>query len=226
MSVKLTEEEQRMLEGKHGKAVAMAMSILTKLGQIYDAEEMIPISQAHIDGGDYPTIDEAGLEFVEKLADNGAKVCVPTTINPSGIDIKRWQEFRIPVDLVEKTQRVERAYLRMGVIPTWTCAPYLYGVIPRFGEQIAWGESNAIVFANSVIVARTARYGDFADTCAAITGRVPKFSLYLPQNRRGEILLRLQDTSLIFDDDSIYPLIGYLVGAIAQTRIPVIDGIQ
>lgn len=224
--MKLTDEEQRMLEGKYGKAVSMAMSILTKLGEIYSAEEMIPVSQAHIDGCSYKTIRNAGLEFVEKLVDGGAKFCVPTSTNPTGRDIKRWQEFRVPPDFVEKTQRVEQACLRMGAAPTWTCAPYHYGIIPRFGEQIAWAESNAVVFANSVIGARTARYGDFGDYCAAVTGRVPKFSLHLPQNRAGEILLRFQPSNSIdFGDDSIYHLIGYAVGSIAQTRIPVIDGI-
>lgn len=224
--MKLTDEEQGMIEGKHGKAVAMAMSILTKLGQIYGAAEMIPISQVHIDSSAYKTIGEAGLEFVEKLADSGARFRVPATLNPTSRDIKRWQEFRIPADFAEKSQRLEQAYLRMGGIPTWTCAPYLYGIIPHFGQQIAWAESNAITFVNSVIGARTARYGDFADICAAITGRAPKFSLHLTQNRAGEILLKLQDSSLInWGEDSIYPLIGYITGAAAQGRIPVIDGI-
>ena len=224
--MKLTDEEQRMMEGEHGKAVAMAMSILTKLGQIYGAEEMMPISQAHIDSSAYKTIGEAGLEFAEKLVDGGARVRVPTTLNPTSRDIKRWQEFRIPPNFAEKSERLEQAYLRMGAIPTWTCAPYLYGLIPHFGQQIAWAESNAITFANSVIGARTARYGDFTDICAAITGKVPKFSLHLPQNRRGEILLKLQPSSLIdFSEDSIYPLIGYIVGSTAPGRIPVIDGI-
>jgi len=224
--VKLTDEEQRMIDGKYGKAVAMAMSILTKLGRIYDAEEMIPISQVHIDSSAYKTIGEAGLEFVEKLAGSGARFCVPTTLNPTSRDIQRWQEFRIPADFAEKSQRLEQAYLQMGGIPTWTCAPYLYGIIPRFGQQIVWAESNAITFVNSVIGARTARYGDFADICAAITGRAPKFSLHLPQNRAGEVLLKLQPSSLInWDEDSVYPLIGYIVGSTAQGRIPVIDGI-
>lgn len=224
--MKLTDEEQGMIEGKYGKAVAMAMSILTKLGQIYGAEEMIPISQVHIDSSAYKTIGEAGLEFAEKLAGNGARFCVPATLNPTSRDIRRWREFRIPADFAEKSRRLEQAYLRMGGIPTWTCAPYLYGVIPRFGQQIAWAESNAITFVNSVIGARTARYGDFADICAAITGRVPNFSLHLPQNRAGEILLKLPTSNLInWDEDSIYPLIGYIVGSAAQGRIPVIDGI-
>ncbi|MFC1915005.1 aconitase X [Chloroflexota bacterium] len=224
--MKLTDTEQRMIDGKDGKAVAMAMTILSKLGQIYGAEEMIPISQVHIDSSAYKAIGEAGLEFAEKLADSGARFCVPTTLNPASRDIERWQEFRIPADFAEKSRRLEQAYLHMGATPTWTCAPYLYGIIPRFGQQVAWGESNAINFVNSVIGARTARYGDFAEICAAVTGRAPNFSLHLSQNRAGEVLLRLQDSRLInWDDDSLYPLIGYIAGSAARGRIPVIDGI-
>lgn len=224
--MKLTDEEQRMLDGQYGKAVSMAMSILTKLGQIYGAEEMMPITQVHIDSTFFQLLGDAGLEFVARLVHCDTEFCVPTSLNPSARDIKRWQEFRVPPDFAEKSKRLEQAYLRMGANPTWTCAPYQNGMIPRFGQQIAWAESNAIAFVNSVIGARTARYGDFADICAAVTGRVPKFSLHIPQNRSGEILLRLQTSDLIdFGDDSIYPLIGYIAGSFAQERIPVIEGI-
>lgn len=223
--MKLTDDEQRMVEGTCGKALSMAMSILAKLGDIYGAEEMIPITQAHIDGCSYKAVGDAGLEFAEKLVDSGAKVFVPTTLNITARDIKRWQEFRVPPEFAEKSQRMEKAYLRMGAIPTWTCAPYLFGMVPHFGQQIAWAESNAIAFANSVIGARTARYGDFVDICAAIAGRIPEFGLHLAQNRRGEILLRLRTSQVDFGDDCAYPLIGYVTGSIAQERIPVIDGI-
>lgn len=223
--MKLTDEDNRMLDGQYGKAVAMAMSILTKLGEIYGAEEMMPITQVHIDSTFFQLLGDAGLEFVARLVNNNAKVRVPTSLNPSARDIKHWQEFRIPADFAEKSQWLEQAYLRMGANPTWTCAPYQNGMIPRFGQQIAWAESNAIAFANSVIGARTARYGDFADMCAAVTGRVPKFGRHLTQNRAGEVLLKLPPGGIDFEDDSIYPLIGYIAGSIAQERIPVIEGI-
>lgn len=222
--MKLTDEERRMAEGYYGEGVALAMSIMIKLGQIYNAEEMIPISMAHIDGCIY-TLGQAALDFAEKLAGSGARVRVPTTLNIGARDITRWQEFRIPPDYAQGCQRMEQAYLKMGAIPTWTCTPYLQGIIPHFGEHIAWAESNAIAYANSVIGARTARYGDFADICAALTGKVPRFSLHLSSHRRGEILFKLPPANRIdYNDDSLYPVIGYIVGSIALDRVPVIDG--
>lgn len=223
--MRLTGEEKRMLDGQYGKAVAMCMSIMTKLGDIYGAEEMMPITQVHIDSTIFQLIGDAGLEFVAKLVEGNAKFCVPTSLNPSARDIRQWREFRIPRDFAAKSRWLEQAYLRMGANPTWTCAPYQNGMIPRFGQQIAWAESNAIAFVNSVIGARTARYGDFADICAAVTGRVPKFSLHLTKNRAGEILIKLPATEIDFIDESLYPVIGYMVGFVAQERIPVIEGI-
>lgn len=224
--MKLTPEEREMKEGRYGEGIAIAISILTNLGEIYGADKMIPISQAHIDGCIYPPLGKAALDFAEKLANSGAKVRVPTTLNIGARDIEDWQKFAFPADFAGESLKMEQAYLRMGAIPTWTCAPYLYGIVPRFGQHIAWAESNAIAFANSVIGARTARYGDFSDICAALTGRVPNFSLHLPQNRRGELLIKLMAPNQIdFNDDSIYPVIGYFVGSIAAERIPVINGI-
>lgn len=222
----LTEAEEKMLEGKSGQAVRMAMSILTKLGDLYGARKMVQITQAHIDGCCYATVRDAGLEFAEKLASLGAELRVPTTVNITARDIEHWEEFRIPPSFVEKSSRLEKAYLGMGVIPTWTCAPYQWGLVPRFGQQIAWAESNAIVFANSVIGARTERYGDFSDICAAITGRAPKFGLHLSKNRRGEVYVRLKKVeSALLRDDSFYPLFGYFLGSAVKDRIPAIEGI-
>jgi hypothetical protein len=115
----------------------------------------------------------------------------------------------------------------MGCIPTWTCAPYQTEHAPRFGQQIAWGESNAIVFANSVLGARTERYPDLLDICAAITGRVPAFGLHLDENRRGEILVRLTGIpTALQEDSSFYPVLGYLLGKVAGDRVPVLEGLE
>jgi predicted aconitase len=224
--MKLTKEEELKLAGKEGEAVALAMRILVQLGELYQAEEMQPISKVHIDGCCYQTAGDAGLDFAEKLASLGAKVVVPTTTNITGRDIKRWREFKMPEWLAEKCQRMEEAYLSMGVIPTWTCAPYLTAFTPRFGEQIVWAESNAIVYVNSVIGARTHRYGDFVDACAAITGRAPRFGLHLSENRQGEVLVRMEGFGEeLISDTSLYALLGYKLGLILGSKIPVIEGI-
>ena len=172
--MKLSPYEEELLAGKKGEAARMAMEIIVRLGELYGAEELIPISQAHIDGGLYTAVGEAGLDFAEKLHRLGGRVVVPTSMNATSRDIACWSEQRVKADFAEKNRRMEQAYLSMGVVPTWTCTPYQAGLVPRFGEQLAWAESNAIVFVNSVIGARTERYGDYTDICCAITGRVPK----------------------------------------------------
>jgi predicted aconitase len=133
----------------------------------------------------------------------------------------------VPDDWARNAYRQMVAYQSMGCIPTWTCAPYQTDMRPQFGQQIAWGESNAIVFANSVIGARTERYPDFLDICCAITGRVPAVGLHLTENRAGDILIKLEDVpEAVQSDNSFYPVFGHLIGKIAQDRIPVVDGLS
>ena len=221
----LTSAEEALLAGRLGEAAAFAMRVLVQLGDLYGAERFIPISQVHVDGCCYQTAGDAGLDFAERLASLGARVAVPTTTNVSGRDIERWREHRFPEALAEKCRRMEEAYLSMGVIPTWTCAPYLAGPQPRFGEQIVWAESNAIAYVNSVIGARTHRYGDFVDACAALVGRAPRFGLHLMENRRAEILVRLEGFGPeLATDTSVWGLLGYRLGQELGAKIPVIEG--
>jgi predicted aconitase len=145
----------------------------------------------------------------------------------SGVDEHGWQTWPVDPALAEKARLQMVAYERMGCIPIWTCAPYQSEFKPEFRQQIAWGESNAIIFANSVIGARTERYPDLLDICAAITGRVPAFGLHLMQNRVGQLLLRLNDISTDLQaQDSFYPVLGHFIGQIARERIPIIDGLE
>jgi cis-L-3-hydroxyproline dehydratase len=221
----LSEYDRALLAGDHGPAARMAMRILMRMGEIQDARELLDISQAHIDSTIY--MGEAGLEFAERLASLGAKVAVPSSLNVSGLDECHWREWPVPEDWAAKAQRQMRAYQSMGCTPTWTCTPYQTGFAPKFGQQIAWGESNAIVFANSVIGARTERYPDFLDICAAITGRVPAVGLHLEENRAGQLLIRLEDIPLrVQQDDSFYPVLGILLGRLAGHRIPVLTGLE
>jgi predicted aconitase len=214
-----------MLTGDHGPAAKMAMRIILRMAEFHGTKRLLDITQAHIDSSVY--MGEAGLEFAERLAGLGAKVVVPTTLNVSSLDEHHWREWAVPPAWADKAYRQMVAYEQMGCRPTWTCAPYQVDLIPKFGQQIAWGESNAIVFANSIIGARTERYPDLLDICAAITGRVPAVGLHLTENRAGQVLMPLIDVPLeLQQDDSFYPVLGHLMGKIARDRIPIILGLQ
>src|SRR5215216_5616377 len=221
----LSFKDQAMLRGDHGPAAKMAMSIVRRMAEVAGAKELLDITGAHIDSTVY--IGDAGLEFAERLAALGARVAVPTTLNVSGLDEHHWREWAVPSDWAKQAYRQMVAYQSMGTIPTWTCAPYQTEMRPSFGQQIAWGESNAIIFANSVLGARTERYPDLFDICCAITGRVPAVGLHLTENRRGEILFRLIDIpEELQRSDDFYPVLGNFIGKASLNKIPVIFGMK
>lgn len=220
----LSERDRAMLDGTLGAAPQLAMRILVRMADVYGADALMDISQAHIDSTIY--LGDATLEFAERLASLGAKVAVPTSLNVSGVDECGWKDWAVSPEWAAKAARQMLAYERMGAVPTWTCAPYQTHMRPSFGQQIAWGESNAIAFANSVIGARTERYPDLLDICCAITGRVPAVGLHLTEHRAGELLIRLVDVPLALQqDDQFFAVLGHLVGELAGERIPVIDGV-
>jgi hypothetical protein len=222
--MQLTARDQAMLDGAHGAAPQLAMSILLRMGDVYGAPALMDISQAHIDSTIY--LGDATLEFAERLASLGARVAVPTSLNVSGVDACGWQQWAVTPEWAAKAARQMLAYEKMGAVATWTCAPYHTHMRPVFGQQIAWGESNAIAFANSVIGARTERYPDLLDICCAITGRVPAVGLHLTENRAGQLLVRLADVPrALQEDDQFFAVLGHLVGGLAEEAIPVIDGI-
>jgi predicted aconitase len=225
MTLSLTDKDREMLRGDFGPATRMAMSILVRMAEVAGAGELLDITGAHIDSTVY--IGDAGLEFAERLASLGAKVSVPTTLNVSGLDEYHWQEWAVPNEWARQAHRQMIAYQSMGTIPTWTCAPYQTEMKPAFGQQIAWGESNAIVFANSVIGARTERYPDLFDICCAITGRAPAMGLHLTENRAGKLLLKIQGIpEALQRSDDFYPVLGHFMGKVALDRIPVIAGMS
>ncbi len=224
--MKLTSYEQEMLDGVHGKGVQLAMEIVTKMGELYGADHLIPVRNAHIDAAAYTTIWDAGTEFLEYLADNGARVAVPTTINPLSRDICHWRELGQSEDFAMKSKRMEDAYLKMGVIPTWTCAPYQCTNVPQFGEIVSWSESNAVNYVNSVIGARAERLPDMVDVSCAVVGRVPAYGWYLDENRKGDVLFRLEGFDDTWFRDSVdYAVLGYLVGEIVVNLVPVVLGL-
>ncbi|MCI0487392.1 MAG: aconitase X catalytic domain-containing protein [Blastocatellia bacterium] len=224
MTLELSSHDAAMLSGECGAAAQMAMRILTTMAKVYRAERLLDIESAHIDGCLYHGL--SGLEFAERLLDGGARVSIPTTMNVGAIDLMHPEYFQGTKESADRARSLMKAYEAMGCRPVWTCAPYQSVQRPRLGAQIAWAESNAIVFANSVLGARTNRYGDFIDICAAITGRAPAVGLHLTEGRRGQLLFRLTDIpARLLSEDSFYPVLGYFLGARSGTKIPVIEGL-
>src|ERR1700685_1665402 len=169
--MRLTDQDQELLEGAHGAGAALAMPILVKTARLLGAEELLDVQSAHIDGCLYH--GDGGVLFAEQLAAHAARPHVPTTPNVSALHLLHAGRERLPPEARFMAMRMTNAYVSMGCKPTWTCARYQAGARHQVGEHVAWGESNAVVFCNSVLGARTNRYGDFLDICAAVTGRAP-----------------------------------------------------
>jgi predicted aconitase/predicted aconitase with swiveling domain len=220
--LRLSPEEQAMLEGTEGKAAQIAMKILCAMAAAQDAEDFVKVSQVHIDGCLYAS--PSLLAFAEVFAGMHAKVRVPTSMNAISVDHANWRSQGVPEDFGVPASRLADAYVDMGARPTFTCAPYLLDTAPGKDEDIAWAESNAAIYANSVLGARTAKHPDFLDLCIAITGRAPRSGVYLDSSRiAGRVLsAEAPDTA----DDSFWPLLGYLAGLKSPDRIPLIKGTE
>ncbi len=215
--------EERMLVGDYGESIQLAMEILTGVGDIYRAEEMTKIASAHTVMTPYRDIMDAGVEICEKFAGLGTKYSVPTTLDPAGMDLQRWREFKIPETYAKSQMKIVKAQEKLGGIPVWTCTPYLHGNAPLLGQHVGWSESSAVVFANSVLGAKTNRLTAVVDMAAGIAGRVPKFGLHLDENRRGEILVRIKvKPKTLMNSD--YPAIGYFIGKQVADKVPVLNG--
>jgi predicted aconitase len=222
--VRLQARDRALLDGNGGEAARLAMRMVLRVAEISGAKSLIDVTCAHIDGCLYH--GRASLDLAERLVALGARVIVPTTLNVGLLDLLHPELNRGDRETAARARRLMDCYVAMGCEPTWTCAPYQLPRRPGFGEQIAWAESNAIVFANSVLGARTDRYGDFIDIFAAITGRVPDAGLHRDENRRGQVLFVLRGVpDRLLAEDVLYPVLGHLIGAEAGTRVPVIDGL-
>lgn len=220
----LTDSEKKILDGGHGEAAALSMAILTDLGDAVNAKKLVRISHVHTDSGFY--LGDAGLEFVEHLAALDGCVAVPTSMNNTTYDIEQCGSYGVPKELGDKIKRMETAHLAMGVNPCWTCAPYQDGVLPGLGQNIAWSESNAIVFANSVLGARTNRTGDLLDICCALTGRAVETGLYLSENRMARYHMVLENFSQkTLQDPRFYPLLGYAIGKACGNKVVAVSGV-
>jgi len=217
----LTSHDRAMLDGAEGEGVRQAMRIVCAMAAQQGAERLIDVTQGHIDGCIYAS--PANLTFAERMAGTGARVRIPTTMNAISVDHANWQRQGVPPDFGRPAQRLADAYVRMGCRPTFTCAPYLLDSAPSEGETIAWSESNAVIFANSVLGARTAKHPDFLDLCIALTGRAPLAGVYLDADRQARRILDVALPPRI--DDAFWPLVGYLAGKAASERIPLLRGL-
>jgi predicted aconitase len=222
--VELTEADRSRLNGDQGEAAALAMRILVETAGVMGADRLIDVASAHVDGCLYHGL--AGLEFAERLVAGGARVSIPTTLNVSSLDLMHPDRPRGDPATATNARRQMDLYVAMGCRPTWTCAPYQLPERPSFGQHVAWAESNAIVFCNSVLGARTNRYGDFIDVCAAVAGRAPLAGLHLDDERHAWLLIRLEGLSpRLLASDALYPVLGHLLGKEAGSLVAAIAGL-
>jgi len=224
MPLELTPHERRLLAGDGGDATAMAMRIVVAAAELLGAERLVEISSAHIDGCLHH--GDGGVEFAEALVRGEGRVAVPTTLNVGALDLLHPGVVKADPHKTEMARRQMDAYVAMGASPTFTCAPYQVSHEPELGSQVAWGESNAIAFVNSVLGARTERYGDFLDACCALTGRAPLHGLHLDEHRRATLVVDATDVpDELKDRDVLYPVLGTWLGLEAGGEIAVIDGL-
>ena len=223
-TLSLTDDDLAALDGARGEATQLAMRILARTATAMQAESLLDVSSAHIDGCLYH--GQAGLDFARRLVQGGARVTVPTTLNVSSLDLLHPELVHLDRDTATDARSLMDAYVEMGCRPTWTCAPYQLPQRPSLGAHVAWAESNAIVFANSVLGARTGRYGDFIDICCAITGRAPAAGLHLDEERLARTVFTVEGlTDRLLADEAAYAAIGHIVGRSTGSVVPAIVGL-
>lgn len=219
----LSGEEKIMLAGEEGPATQKAMQLLVALGEVLGADRLIPIVSAQIAGVSYGNIGDAGMELLEDWAEQGGRVRVRSTLNPAGMDLERWQEMGVDQEYHDRQLRIIKAFERMGVEITCTCTPYLVGNLPRLGDHIAWSESSAVCYANSVLGARTNREGGPSALAAALTGKTPRYGLHLDEGRKATVIVEVKAKLATTYD---YSLLGYSVGQMIGSGIPYFNGVS
>lgn len=221
MRLRLKPYEEEILQGKEGEAKQLAMQIMTKIADSLGAEELVEVvsvqAMAH-----FGSLHIAGRDWLEKLACMGGKCCVPTTQDPASIPFETWEEMGYDPEYAENQMRLRDAIIKLEEFPAWSCTPYNQGSVPRYGQNVAWAESSAVSYANSVLGARTNRTPAGLAVCAALTGRAPRFGLYLPENRRAQIKVVIEAEHL---SDLDYNTIGIILGKQVGSKIPAIYGI-
>ncbi len=224
MTLHLSTEDTDLLAGHAGPGPAMALRVVAEAARLLGAKRLVPIVSAHIDGCLYH--GDSGVFFAERLVALGARVSVPATLNVGALDLMHPEIVRGDAHHETMSRRLMEAHLALGCTASWTCAPYQAGHRPALGTQVAWGESNAVAFVNSVLGARSNRYGDFLDLCCAIAGRAPYCGLHLSENRRAAMVLDITGLSeALRREEAFYPVLGALLGGVAGGEVAAIIGV-
>ena len=222
--IALSETDQQLLNGDDGKAAQLAMQIVVRMAELQGATELVDVSQAHIDACVYN--GPSSLIFAQRLESLGGQVRIPTTLNSLSVDKRCWKQQGVRDEFGTPASQLGDAYIAMGAQPSYTCAPYLLGGAPEFGQQIVWAESNAVTYANSILGARTQKYPDFLDACIALTARAPAAGAHLDAGRVPTLKVHVINVDKNRADDSFWPLLGYHIGVISQNTIPMIYGLE
>jgi len=211
-----------MLDGERGDAIRKSMELLVALGEVFDAERLIPVDSAHISGVSYKNLGEAGLEWLEEQANLGSKCKIRATLNPAGMDMEKWEEMNVPAEFAEGQRKVINAFTRMGVEPSCTCTPYLIGHVPTRGSQVAWAESNAVCFCNSVLGARTNRESGPTTLASAVTGLAALYGYRVDENRKPGKIIEIEAELASRMD---YSALGYVTGKLLGKTVPYYRGL-
>jgi predicted aconitase len=220
--MELTQEEEAILDGRDGRAAKKSMEILAALGEIYGARRLVPVKSVQIAGVSYDNLGDAGLAFLEEMAADG-RAKVHATLNPAGMDLVDWRELGISEDFAEKQKQVIETFARMGVVTSCTCTPYFVGNEPGPGDTIAWSESSAVCYANSVLGARTNREGGPSALAAALTGKTAAYGFHLDEKRRPVISVEVRAP---LEDVTAYGALGKVVGEKLGNRVSYIRGLE
>lgn len=220
MSLELTAEEQDLLAGRGGRAARKAMEILVALGRIYGADRLLPVASVQVSGVSFHNLGEAGLEWLEEMALDGRAAAL-ATLNPAGMDLEAWRDLGVDEAFAAQQLRVVDAYRRMGIAAECTCTPYLIGNLPAPREHVAWSESSAVAFANTVLGARTNREGGPSALAAALAGRTPAYGLHLDEHRRPEVEVRLELDGLD-RGTAAWGVLGCALGRLTAGKVPLV----
>jgi len=213
--------QEKLLRGEGGEAKQFAMEIVTKVGDAVGADYLVPIKSAHV-LAHFSSLHEAGVDVLEKFADSGGRFAVPTSVDPASIDLQNWRSFGIPEEYARQQFRLCDAYAKLGGMRCWTCVQYQVCNFPKRGEVVAWAESSAVVFANSVLGCRSNKITSGLDISCAVLGLTPSFGMLKDENRAAGMAFKIGSGT---PSDLDYRSIGFFVGRNAGSRVPALLGL-